>query len=191
MHWRLVRSIVGLVTFSTFLILIAIIPAQLGALRIPALLVGIIVSALVAVKCTGMWARIVLSSQVSLFLVPLLSSLFVRGAVVLPALILAFVMILLSDHMTNLISTYRRQFSAIDEKVVLDFNWPVLERSLTYLYRRLALNGTVFAVCYLVTIVALLSGLDFSGFAPILSDVSFYILVISISLALLITMKED
>ena len=189
--WGLVRSIAGLVTFFTFLILAAIIPTQLGVLRIPALIVGIIVSALVSVKCSMMWARISLISQVSLFSVPMLSSLFLRAPGVLPALILAFVMILFSDHIVGLVSKYGRQFSTMDEKVILDFNWPILGRSLNYLYRRLAVNGAVFAVCYLVTIGALLSGLDLAAFAPVLSDVSLYILVISISLALLVTMKED
>ena len=189
--WWLVRGITSLGTFFTFLILATLIPTQLEILRIPAIIMGMILSALVIIKCNVLWARIALISQLALFSVPLLSSLFLQVPGVLPALILAFVMILLSDHTANLVSKYQRQFSTMDEKVILDFNWPILGRSFKFLYRRLALNGAVFAVCYLVTIGALLSGLDFSGFAPILSDVSLYILVISISLALLVTMKED
>jgi hypothetical protein len=133
-----------------------------------------------------------LISEVSLFFLPMISALFLFGVPgVFPILILAFVMILFSDHMVNMVSDYGRQFSTISGKTFLDFNTPILEHSLRYLSRRLILNGAVFAGCYLVTIVALLGELDFSRLAPILSDASLYILVISISLALLVTMKED
>jgi hypothetical protein len=110
---------------------------------------------------------------------------------IFPTLILGFVMILFSDHMVNVISDYGRQFSTMGEKMLPAFNAPILTKSLKSLYRKLARNGAIFAGCYLITILALLSGIDLSHLTPILSDVSLYILVISISLAFLVTIKED
>jgi hypothetical protein len=100
-------------------------------------------------------------------------------------------MMMFSEHMVSLLSEYRHQFSTLTGERVLDFNSPALRRSLAGLYRRLARNGILYACCYVITIGVLLTGLDFSRVAPILSDVSLYILVISISLALLVVMKED
>jgi hypothetical protein len=190
--WGLLRSIAGLATFFTFLIIVAIFPTELGPFRIPALVAGLVVSALVAFKCNVMWGRISLILEVSLFSLPMISVLFSSEiSEIFPALILGFVMILFSDHMVDLISNYGRQFSTMGERTLPDFNAPILGKSLKSLCRKLARNGAVFAGCYVITILVLLSGLSLSHLAPILSDVSLYVLVISISLAFLVTLKED
>jgi hypothetical protein len=190
--WGLLRSVAGLVTFFTFLIIVAMFPTELDVFRFPALVAGVVVSALVAFECSVIWGRISLILEISLFSLPMISALFASEiSEILPALILGFVMILFSDHMVNLIADYGRQFSTMGEKMLLDFNAPILTKSLKSLYRKLARNGAIFAGCYLITILALLSGIDLSHLTPILSDVSLYILVISISLAFLVTIKED
>jgi hypothetical protein len=151
-----------------------------------------VVSVIAAANCNLMWARIALIVELALFSVAMITALFSPEiSVALPLLLLAFVMVLFSDRTMNLLANHGQQFSVLGEPLLLDFNAPVLQRSLAHLYRRVARNGVIFAGCYLITIGALLGGFDFHRFAPILSDVSLYILAISISLALLVSMKED
>jgi hypothetical protein len=135
--------------------------------------------------------RIVLFAEVLLFSMSLVAALFspvIAG--VFPVLLLTFVMILFSDRTLHLFASHGAQFSTSVDRLI-DFNALAIEQSLTYLFRRLARNAVMFAGCYLLTIVVLLGGFDLSGVAPILSDASLYILIISISLALLVSMKED
>jgi small-conductance mechanosensitive channel len=191
LSWDFLRGIAGFTEFLTFAIIAAMIPPQLGVLRIPALIVGVVISALAAFKCSLMWARIALISEISFFFIPITWAVFSSASSVVPVLLLAFVMMMFSEHIVSLFSEYRHQFSTLVGERVLDFNSPALGRSLAGLYRRLARNGILYACCYVITIGVLLTGLGFSRVAPILSDVSLYILVISISLALLVVMKED
>jgi hypothetical protein len=175
----------------TFVAIAATIPSQLIVIRIIAAFVGLFLSVLATFRTSLLLTRITLLAEVGLFSMSLVAALFSPAiASVFPLLLLTFVMILFSDRTLHLYASQGVEFSTSIDRL-LDFNAPVIERSLTHLFRRLARNGVMFAGCYLLTVMVLLGGFDLSRVAPILSDASLYILIISISLALLVSMKED
>ena len=190
--WAVLRCIAGSVEFFTFAILVAITPTQLELLRALAIVIGILVSVLVAFKCSLVWVRVALILKTSFFIAPMEAAVFASNiSNILPVLLLAFVMILFSEHAVSLVSEFSHQFSVLRGEMWLDFNTSALGRSLIGVYRRLARNGVVFASSYVLAIGILLSGFSFNRFVPFLSDVSLYALVVSVSVALLVVVKED
>jgi hypothetical protein len=63
--------------------------------------------------------------------------------------------------------------------------------SLDRLYRRLAWDGIIFGAAYLLSLTVASMGSLLSSVAPALSDISVYVIVTSISLAILIVLREE
>ena len=66
----------------------------------------------------------------------------------------------------------------------------VLQKSIQQAARRMARVGLLFASFYLISMLALYIGTFVEGLAPVLADVSLYVVVVSVSLALLIILRE-
>ena len=191
LRWNILRATAGVVALGAFILTVDSIAAQLWILRIVGLIIGIPLSVLVALRCDLAWRRIAIIAEGAMFTLALFLSLspnmFPNN---IPLLLLAFVTILFSEQTLNLTSRYSAQFST-EQESLLDFNIPTLGKSLNRLYRRLALNGLVCGVSYLAALSLLVVGAIASPAVPLLSDISIYLLVTSIALALLIILKEE
>ncbi|HUK51159.1 MAG TPA: hypothetical protein VLV18_08985 [Terriglobales bacterium] len=191
LRWNLLQGIVAIVVFLSFAFIGIAIPPQFSMARIAAVFAGLVFSMLASFRSSILWCRIALLTEVFFFATSLVAATFSSTiAAVVPLLLLAFMMILFTDRILNQVACYRLQFSVLNDRL-FEFNAPVIERSLEDLYRRVARNGVIFAGCCLLTILILLAGFDLSRVAPILSDASVYILVVSMSLALLVSTKEE
>jgi len=192
LRWNVLRGFASAIAIVTFTLLLSTIPATIWVLWFLALVVGFVTSILALVKCDIVWNTLTLLEQGVLFVIALLSG-FSKGGPGenIPILLLAFVMILANEHVLSLISQYHVQFPTGDSTIGMDFNVPILRRSLDRLYRRLAWDGAVFGMGFVLSVAVASGGGILSPIAPVLSDVSLYVLVTSIALAILIVSKEE
>jgi len=190
LRWNILRSFAGAIAIVTFTLILSAIPTTIWALWLMALAVGVVTSVIAQVKCDFAWNMLTILEQGVLFGIALLSDLS-RGGENLPILLLAFVMILASEHTLSLISDHRDQFSTRNSALEMEFNVPILRRSLDSLYRRLTWVGAVFGIGFLLSIVVASASGVLSSIAPVLSDISVYVLVTSIALATLVVSKEE
>ena len=192
LRWNLLRAIGASIAIVTFTLILVTIPVGIWILWVLPLLIGVGVTIFAVIKCDVTWSRITLLAQSVLFAIALLSAISARGPVEdVPILLLAFVMIVGTEQVLTLISNYGVQFSISDSDFVTNFNIPTLQRSLDSLYRRLAWNGVIFGTAYLLSIAVAFLGSFLSPVAPILSDISVYVLVASIFLAILIVLRAE
>jgi hypothetical protein len=192
LRWNLLRVIAAAIAIATFTLTLTTIPIAIWTLWVLALLIGISVSALALVKCDVTWSRITLLAQSILFAIALLTAISTGGpAEEVPLLLLAFVMILGTEQVLSLTSNYGAQFSLSKSAPVAGFNVGTLQRSLDRLYRSLAWDGVIFSAAYLLSLTVASMGSLLSPVAPVLSDISVYVLVTSISLAILIVSREE
>ncbi len=192
LRWNVLRGFASAIAIATFILILSTVPATIWVLWFLALVVGFVTSVFALVKCDVVWNTLTLLEQGVLFAIALLSG-FSKGGPGenIPILLLAFVMILANEHVLSLISQYSIQFSTGDSALGMDFNAPILRRSLDRLYRRLAWDGTVFGMGFVLSLAVASGGGILSPIAPVLSDVSLYVLVTSIALAILIVSKEE
>ena len=182
--------IAAVIAIATFALILTTIPIAIWTLWVSALLIGIAVTSLALVKYDLIWNKITLLAQSILFAIALLTAISTGGAAEgIPILLLAFVMILGTEQVLSLISNYGAQFSLSNSAPI--FNVPTLQRSLDHLYRRLAWDGAIFSAGYLFSVAVVSMGNFLGPVAPALSDISVYVLVTSISLAILIVLKEE
>ena len=192
LRWNLLRVMAAAIAITTFILALTRIPAAIWILWVLELLIGVIVSAFAVVKCDVTWSRITLIAQSTLFAIALLSAISAgESEEGVPILLLIFVMILGSEQVLSLISNFGTQFSLSASTPVIGFNMPTLQRSLDQLYRTLAWDGVLFTAAYLLSLSILAVGSFISPVAPVLSDISVYVLVTSISLAILIVSREE
>jgi len=192
LRWNLLRGVASAIAIATFTIILSTIPVTIWFLWVLALLVGVVISILALVKCDLAWSRLTLLGQGVLLAIALLSVLSTGGpGENVPILLLAFVMILASEHILSLVSQYGVQFSTSNSAMRMDFNVPILQRSLDRLYRRLAWDGAIFSTGYLLSVAVASVGGILSPITPVLSDVSVYVLVTAIALAILMVSKAE
>lgn len=191
-RWAFLRGVACTIALATFTLILSTIPITIWLLWILVLLGGVVASIVALVKCDLTWNRLVLLAQCATLALSLISA-FSRGGPGenVPILLLAFVMILACENILSLISQYGAQFSISNSAIGLDFNVPILQRSLDRLYRRLAWDGAILCTGYLLSIAVVFVGGILSPIAPVLSDVSVYVLVTSVALAILIVSREN
>jgi hypothetical protein len=191
-RWNLLRVVAAAIAIATFAVTLATIPLAIWILWVLVLLIGAAVSTVALVKCDVTWSRITLLAQSILFAITLLSAISTGGlAEEVPILLLAFVMILGTEQALSLIPNYGAQFSLSKSAPVTSFNMPTLQLSLDRLYRRLTWDGIIFGAAYLLSLTVASMGSLLSSVAPTLSDISVYVIVASISLAILIVLREE
>ena len=192
LRWNLLRAIAAAIAIATFTLTLTTIPVAIWILWVLGLVIGIAVSTIALVKCDVTWCRITLLAQSAVFAIALLLAISRGGpAEKVPILLLAFVMILGTEQLLSLISNYGAQFSLSNSASIMSFNIPTLQRSLDHLYRRLTWDGVVLGAAYLLSVAIASIGSFLSPVAPALSDISVYVLVTSISLAILIVFREE
>ena len=108
----------------------------------------------------------------------------------IPILLLQFVMFLFAvEVLTGVLK--QETFVARSAKPDHAVSDHVLQRSSKEVQARIARLGVFFASCYVITLGLLYIGAQLRAVSPVLTDVSFYVVVVSISLALLILVREE
>jgi hypothetical protein len=191
-HWNLVRVFPLLLLSLVFALLLATFPAALMLLVSAISGLGLLIGSWSILKANRMWAQGALITSSFLFIVAIMVRL-TLGSILqaLPSLLLAYVMLLFSVEAFDLVwkhaVTYSREMFALQSSRVI----PVVQKSLEHIFRRLRNLGLMFGACYLVALGALSLGDLFASISPVLSDVSIYIVAVSIALALLLILRED
>ena len=166
----------------------------------PALLAGIILSltglslAIVGVL-TGrsMWSQFSILETWVFFFALLVSQAFTNTiGQYLPITLLQSVMILFAHEISTVCCEFQRQFSSV---VNVEGGFAAMEgslyRSSVTAFRTVSRAGLLFASCYALSI-ALLYVSTFAALAPpLITDISLYIVVVSVAFALLLLSPED
>ena len=131
--------------------------------------------------------RIVLASTCLLFSLSLLDCILTRTLVEeLPLQLLAFILILFSLETMTLIVEHRRLHmdTNISNNALTVMSWKIVQRRMTW-------RAIIFSGCYVLTICAIYVGFYLHSIVPFLGDASVYLVAATVSLALLVTFRED
>ncbi len=109
----------------------------------------------------------------------------------LPVTMLQFLMFLFTIEILSLVFEHNALFSAVTVRSDPSSSIPILGKSIQQVFRRISRLGLLFASCYFISLGLLYVGSFFSLIVPVLSDISLYIVVVTISLSLLIVLQED
>jgi hypothetical protein len=169
-------------TFPAGLILIA----GIGAL------VGILVGFLAVLGGDWVWAKGALSIGGTLFFISLfqhtLSETFTPN---LPVLLLDYMMILFCVEILSATCRHNQLYSKLSNDAACVENIVLLQKALRQIYGKLARLATIFGTSYLLTIGVLLVSGMLASFASALADISLYVIAISISLVILVLLREE
>lgn len=191
-RWKAVGFSVFALLLLTFILLAATFPAGVVPIAVFASGFGILFGSWAIVKGDWMWARgALLVEGLMLF-----SSLLIRtasGTVLqtLPLLLLVYIMILFAVEALELVCKLHVTYSKEVQALPFSHSIPILDRTTGHLFQRLSRLGVLFGSCYLLTVGAISLGGLFVSILPVLSDVSLYIVAVSISLALLLILREE
>jgi len=191
LRWNLLRTLILLQVTATTLLILATIPEDWLALTVPVVALGFTTATLTALQLKQSWAWLTLLAQAFLFCTALMPAILgITGESYMPILLLAFTMMIASEHGVSLILKYAAQFSRRQERSTIGFNLTVLQDSLRHLYRKLTVDALVFGIGFILSlsIATLGTTLPMAGF---LSDPSLYAVVASLSIALLIVLKGE
>jgi hypothetical protein len=189
--WNILRALSIGQAIATFSLILPAIPTGFWAVISPIFLVGCVAAILTVALLKVALARLTMLLQGTLFAAGLLSAVFgVNGEAYAPLLLLAFLMVIGSEHILSMTLAYSAQFSGRANRAVAEFNAPVLRLSLGLLYARFAWDGIVFGGAFILSLaVAAISAV--SATVTILSDPSLYVILLSLSLAFLFLSKDE
>jgi len=190
-RWNLLRVFSATIAVATFLLIFVAIPTRWLIVTSPLFILGLIATTLTVIQSKIAWSRLTTAVQGLLLAVALLSTTFgINDEAYAPLLLLAFTMTIASDHFLSTTLNYSGQFSQPGSSTVSEFNAPAISASLGDLYRRFARDGLVFGVAFLLSIgVAAMGGMGAA--VTVLSDPSLYVILLTISLAFLLVLKEE
>ena len=167
-------------------------PAKLFSLAILGPIVVALFSVLAVSKGNPNWGRASHLAQAFLFSISLVSETSLKTVSAnLPVLLLTFVMLLFGVELLTLVLSHHRQVSDWLRETGLGSNAFMMSKSIGDIQGRLAQFGIIFAACYLLTVGVLFVSELVAPLAPMLSDIGVYLVLTSVSLALLIILKED
>jgi hypothetical protein len=155
--------------------------------------VGISLTAAAVLKGRSSWVQFSLLDAWSVFFLLLISQVFAQTiGEYLPIILLQFVMVLFAVELLTAGSWYRGR-SSTEPSNAADSTMPeeLLRRSVQQAFRHVSRAGLLFASCYLVSLGILYLGAFAPLTMPLLADISLYIVVVSVALALLILQRED
>jgi hypothetical protein len=191
LQWNLLQIITWVLPVATSLLILETIPSGWWMVSVPILILGAICASLAIIQWKPVWTWLVLIAQGFLFAIGLIAT--VTGPpnhAGIPLLILAYPMILATEHLLSTAMSYSAQFSTTGDSSVKQFNAPALTVSLCHLYRNLGRDGIVFGVSFLLSLaIGALSAIGAT--TTVLSDPSLYAIVATISLALIVVLREE
>lgn len=192
LHWNVLRIFSLAWLLVTLVFVTILLPPQLLPVGILGSLLGTSIGALAILKGRWKWSVISLLDVGLMFTVLLLTQ--TVSKVVdqnLPITLLLFVMLLFAVEVLAVICKHQSVFlNGILRSEAL-VSKDVLRRSTQNAFRKMSRLGLLFASCYLISLGILFVGAYATSIAPVLADVSLYVVVVSISLALLIILRED
>lgn len=189
--WTIVRILSSAFLLLTFGLLTISFP--LWSLRITGLvaLVGIFFGLIAVLKGDRIWVRTTsLITGVMFFCSLLWHTLSSTLEQNLAMLLLLFVLVLFSAENLSLVCRYQKQYSK-ETIAELPTSLIVLQKSMEQIHKQIGRLGLILGGCYVITIGIVYVGGLLGSFAPVLSDTSLYVVVASISLALLMIIREE
>jgi hypothetical protein len=169
----------------------ALWPRALQGLILVISVVGIVLAAASASRGNRLLGGLSLAVAGTAFFALLFLQIASRSvAQISPASVMQFVMILFAVEIFSAVAKLANQFSGALLWQEGLYSVPALQRSLEQAFRRLSRAAVVFGTGYVSSMGALFLG----AIAPIpglLGDISLYVVVVSIALALLLVLRED
>ena len=191
LRWNLLRVILtGLVAMTCVVILLAV-PTGWWVPMVPIFGLGVVGAGLAVKEWKAVWIWMSFLAQAFLLALGLFAVVFgliAEGYVAI--LLLGFTMVLTSEHAMSTTMSYSAQFSNEGRLAIRELNAEALGVSLKQLYARLARDSIVLCGGFVLSIVAGSLG-AFGPSASILSDPSLYMVIAAVSLAALLTSKEE
>jgi len=190
--WKILRASVLALQLLTFTLVVATFP---DGLRLPIALfsgLAILLGAGSLIKLDVLWARLALVVWAASFTVSLAVQLaFGSILLALPQLLLTYVMILFSVESLALVlqhsSAHSREMYALQASQAV----PVIQKSQEHLLRKFTRLGLLFGACYLLALGAVFAGGFFASLSTFVSDISIYVVAVSVALALLLVLREE
>jgi hypothetical protein len=191
-RWNLARILVLALLSLTFILLLVSVPEVLILPAVSVSVLGVLFGAWALLKASKVWARAALIAVALLFSLSMTIQL-ALGSILynLPVVLLAYLIILFLVEAFDLLwkdfPMHSRQMWALQASHAI----PAIEKSLQHMFRKFARVGLMLGACYFSTLAAVSFGSFFASISPLASDTSIYIVAVSISLALLLILRED
>ena len=189
-HWNIIRSALFALIVFTFLGLAATFPTNLIVIAAFGSGWGILFGAWALLKGDWLWSKAaILVGGVMLSVAVLIQIASKTILQALPGLLLAYVLILFSAEALALTRQHHPMYSK--DKKGSQASSVMLQKSVEHMTRKIIRLGSIFGGCYVITLAVLFLGDVFVTALPVLSDISLYIVAVSVSLALLLILRED
>jgi len=190
LHWNLVRIAFFIISVLEFVFPVAFFLGSFFPIAALGAGIGVLFAAWSIVKGDIWWGKAALAVGGVLLGVSILLRL-LAGSILqdLPALLFAYVVLLFSAEGFTLVSEH----FGIQTKRVHgpQLSLSMAKRSLEHVTRKSSRLAVVFGGCFVVSLIAISLGDVLATSAPALFDLSIYIVAVSVSLALLLTLRED
>lgn len=190
--WKLLRIFsIGwfLVTLAT---ITSVFPSQLVLFAIIGFLFAALLGTITIATGNWNWALSALAVSGLLFLIAVLVQATTGVAeLYLPITLLQFLMLLFEVEVLTLICKHHSLFSKGLPRPEAFASVSVLEKSAQQILGHLSRLALLFSSSYLISLGILYVGAQLSSLSFMLSDISIFVVVVSISLALLLVLRED
>lgn len=192
LRWSFLRIFSVAWYLLTLVSITLLFPPHLLPVGIVGSIFGISVGAVAVLKGRWRWATIsLLDGGLMLFIVLLAHSMSKAVELYLPVTLLLFVMLLFATEVFTIMVRQHYLYSKEIIQSQAGVSVSVLARSVQQAFRQVARFGLLFASFYLISMGGLYVGAYLASLTPVLADVSLYVVVVSISLALLVLLRED
>lgn len=189
-RWALLRIFSATWILLTLISITVTLPPTLLPVGIIGSVFGISTGLIAVLNGRWVWSEVSLLDGGLMFLVLLLEENMSKTVEQnLPVMLLQFVMLLFAVEVLSVVSKQHGLFSKV--LIETEGSVSILARSIHQALRRTARLGLLFASSYFISIAILYVGAYIAPLSPILSDISFYIVIVSVSLALLIILREE
>jgi hypothetical protein len=190
LRWNLVRLSFFIVASMTFVVLAVTFPNELILPAIFGSCLGVLIAGWALLRGDRWWANAALvAGGLTMGISILLQLLYGAILQALPGLLLAYVMLLFSAEGFALVSGHYGIQSKYNQN--LQSSLAMVEESLEHLTRKSSRLAALFGGCFVVSLAAISAGDVLVGTVPVLSDLSIYIVAVSVSLALLLILREE
>ena len=189
-RWNLVRSVLFFIVVLTFFVLPGTLPTDLILIAAFGSGLGILFGGWSLHRGDWFWGRAALLVGGVMLIASLLIQIVSKAILqALPGLLLAYVMLIFSAEAFDLTSQqygmYSKNFQGPQA------SYAMLQKSMEHMTHKIVRLGLIFGGCYIITLVVISVGDAFVTALPQLSDISLYIVAVSVSLALLLILRED
>ena len=189
-RWNLVRSALFFIVVLTFFVLPGTLPTDLILIAAFGSGLGILFGGWSLFKGDWFWGRAALLVGGVMLIASMLIQIVARAILeALPGLLLAYLMLIFSAEAFDLTrqhyGLYPKNFKGPQASYVM------LQKSMEHMTHKIIRLGLIFGGCYVIALTIISVGDAFVTALPVLSDISIYIVAVSVSLALLLILRED